>query len=325
MAALFTLPKQIPLSSAGILLPGAKLTFTQTGGTTPQNTYQDSALATPHASPVVADSAGVFAPIYLDPTLPNYRVKLTTSADVQIYQVDDVPSNQNVAQTFRLSAPAPELVFDETDASANNGKWRIRAQAEVFSIALLNDAESVATNILSIGRTTTDLGSFDFLANTGGAVSFLSGAAGSLNVLLGGVGLFFYKGVEVATHQTGTFTGTFTGFSSSQQLQCAYQIIGSPDGSATVILTIPAFTATSNATTMTLTGLPATIAATTGLCQAIMITDSGTDAFGTARIATASPQVVTFAKGVNTAGGFTNSGSKGLSGEWIQLVYRAAT
>jgi len=71
-------------------LPGAKLTFTISGTTTPQNTYQDVDLTTPHANPVVADASGYFAPIYLDPSLPNYRMKLTTSADVLIVQYDDI-------------------------------------------------------------------------------------------------------------------------------------------------------------------------------------------------------------------------------------------
>lgn len=321
MPALFTLPKAVPLSSGGLLLPGAKLTFTQTGGTTPQNTYQDILLTTPHANPVVADAAGVFAPIYLDAALPNYRVKLTTSADVLVWQVDDYPSNQNTAQTFRLSAPAPELVFHETDASANNGKIRLRIQTEVFSIALLNDAESVATSVLDLGRSGTTLGTLTFLSGTTGAVSFLPSASGNFDVLASGTGLLRYKSVEVATTQVGTFTGTFTGFSSAQTAQCQFHLIGSPGAAATKIITFPSFAATSNATTMTLTGLPASIAANTGMVQTLLVKDSGTDAVGNARIVSGSPQVVTF--GVSAAsGGFTASGSKGFPGEYTQLVYK---
>ena len=64
---LFVLPKQVPID-AGVVLPGSKLTFTQTGTTTPQNTYTDVDLTTPHSNPVVADSDGVFAAIYFDPS-----------------------------------------------------------------------------------------------------------------------------------------------------------------------------------------------------------------------------------------------------------------
>lgn len=155
MPALFTGPQFIALSALNTPLPGAKLTFTQTGTSTPQNVYQDLALTVPHANPVVANGAGVFEPIYLDPSLPNYRVLLTDSSDVTQsgYPIDDYPSNQNTGQTFRLKSAAPELIFEETDASAGNKKWRVRVNAEQMRISLLNDAESIATDIAIIDRT----------------------------------------------------------------------------------------------------------------------------------------------------------------------------
>lgn len=326
MPALFILPKQIPLSSAGGLLPGAKLYFYQTATSTPQNTYQDVLLATPHANPVVADASGIFAPIYLDPALPNYRVKLATSADVQVYQVDDVPSNQNEAQTFRLTAAAPSLVFEETDASANNKKWGIKVNSEVFRISILNDAESVETDLLNATRSGTSSGDLILLPDTPGDISFLPNATGSLDVLAGGVGDFRYKSRNVATTLTGTFTGTFTGFSGSTTVQVQYQVLGSPTATGVaglVILTIPAFTATSNATTMTMTGIPSFLAATTGQLCHVFVTDNGSNVAGNVRILLAAAQTLTF--GVAAAvGGFTGSGTKGLPGEYIQIMYKTA-
>jgi hypothetical protein len=154
MPALFTGPQFIALSALNTPLPGAKLTFTETGTSTPQNVYQDVGLTVPHANPVVANGAGVFDPIYLDPSLPNYRVLLTDSASVTQpgYPIDDYPSNQNTGQTFRLKSTAPELIFEETDASAGNQKWRVRVNAEQMRISLLNDAESVATDLAIIDR-----------------------------------------------------------------------------------------------------------------------------------------------------------------------------
>lgn len=85
--SLFTLPR-VQSSS------GAKLNFYISGTSTRQNTYQDIDLTTAHANPVVANASGYFAPIYLDPSLPNYRVTLTDSSDVvqSGYPVDDVPA-----------------------------------------------------------------------------------------------------------------------------------------------------------------------------------------------------------------------------------------
>src|SRR3546814_11697194 len=55
----------LPQNVNGVPLAGAKLYFYQTGSETAITTYQDSAEATPHANPVVADASGIFAPIYV--------------------------------------------------------------------------------------------------------------------------------------------------------------------------------------------------------------------------------------------------------------------
>lgn len=161
MPALFTAPRFVALSTVNVPLPGAKLTFSATGTSNLQNTYQDEDLTVAHANPVIADGAGTFAKIYLDPSLPNYRVLLTDSANVTQpgYPIDEVPSNQNQAQTFRIASTAPELIFEETDASTGNKKWSVRASAEQLTVSLLNDAESVRTDIARFDRsgTTSDL------------------------------------------------------------------------------------------------------------------------------------------------------------------------
>lgn len=328
MPSLFTGPQFVALSALNTPLPGAKLTFTQTGTSTPQNVYQDLALTVPHANPVVANGAGVFAKIYLDPSLPNYRVLLTDSSNVTQpgYPIDDYPSNQNTGQTFRLKSAAPELIFEETDAAANAKKLRLRVQASVFTIDLLNDAESTATSVLSLGRAGTALGDFDFLNSMLGSVSFLENSSGDFDVLSGtSLGVFRYKDREVSTLLAGTFTGTFTGFPSAVTQQVSYHVIGSPDGQATVVLTLAGFGATSNATTMTMTGIPASIANNLyGLMQPIIVTDNGAAAAGIATITTAAGNVITFGLGA-TVGNFTGSGTKGIAGEYIHLIYKIAT
>lgn len=190
MPSLFVLPSQVPLSTSGSLLAGATLTFSITGSSTPQNVYSDIALATPLANPLSADGSGVFAPVYLDPSLPNYRAILKTSAGVVLKTWDDVPSNQNTSQQFRLKSTAPELIFEETDAATDNKKWRMRAQGEQLLIELLNDAESIVTPIVTLDRTGTT-------ADT-----------------------------VFATAVTGTFTGTLTGMSGATTGTVSYRIVG---------------------------------------------------------------------------------------------------
>lgn len=87
---LFHLPVAIPLEG-GSVSSGAKLYFYQTGTTTDQTVYQDGDLATAHAQPVVADSNGEFAAIYLDPDASvQYKVVLKDSADTTLWTVDPV-------------------------------------------------------------------------------------------------------------------------------------------------------------------------------------------------------------------------------------------
>lgn len=89
MTDLFVLPKQVILDTAGQPVAGAKANFYLTTTTTRTDTYTDSALATPHDNPVIADANGKFPAIYLDPTV-TYRVILTDAADVQIDDVDPI-------------------------------------------------------------------------------------------------------------------------------------------------------------------------------------------------------------------------------------------
>lgn len=110
---IFQIPKATPLSD-GRVLPGAKAYFYETGTTTPQDVYSDSGLTTPHANPVVADSAGVFAPIYLDPAL-EYRLTLKTSSDVLIYTID--PINDQILSAEIIGQYLYPQEDEETDAS----------------------------------------------------------------------------------------------------------------------------------------------------------------------------------------------------------------
>jgi hypothetical protein len=91
MSRLFFPPQAVRVNSAGLPYAGAKANFYLTGTSTPTDTYQDNALGTAHANPVVADSAGQWAPIYLDPAI-TYKVVITDSSDNVLDTVDPVHS-----------------------------------------------------------------------------------------------------------------------------------------------------------------------------------------------------------------------------------------
>lgn len=98
MAELFTLPARAT-DSNGDNLSAAKLYFYLTGTTTPQSVYTTEALDTAHSNPVVADSGGKFAAIYLDPA-KTYRAVLKTSDDVTtIYDLDPISNGGSVIRS----------------------------------------------------------------------------------------------------------------------------------------------------------------------------------------------------------------------------------
>lgn len=88
MTMLFT-PRFQTEDSNGLPYAGAKLHFYQAGTTTPITVYQDAGKTTPHANPVVADTAGTFAPIFVD-TDP-FKYALTTSDGTLLATADSVP------------------------------------------------------------------------------------------------------------------------------------------------------------------------------------------------------------------------------------------
>jgi lysophospholipase L1-like esterase len=119
---LFQLPRPTAISNNLTLLPGAKVEFFLTGTTTPTPVYQDAELTTPHPNPVVADSAGRFPPIYLDPGVV-YRATFKASDDTEIYPAVDPINDQILSQDiigsfFRPQSAAEEVVaVDPVDKS----------------------------------------------------------------------------------------------------------------------------------------------------------------------------------------------------------------
>lgn len=90
-AALFSLPPYRSLGSASQVLSGAKLYWYLSSTTTAADTWSDPDQADNHrnANPVVADSGGLFGPIWLSVETA-YRYILTTSAGVTLVTQDNV-------------------------------------------------------------------------------------------------------------------------------------------------------------------------------------------------------------------------------------------
>lgn len=103
-------------------LAGAKLWFFQAGTINDLTTYQDSAGATPHANPVVADASGLFPAIYMTGNA-TFKTELTTSAGSVIQTIDNITARSAFA-SGTLAAPGISFVGDP-----DTGFYRIGANS----------------------------------------------------------------------------------------------------------------------------------------------------------------------------------------------------
>lgn len=101
---------QLALDSNGEPISGSKLNFYAKGTTTRLDTYSDEPLTTAHANPVVADSAGRFAAIWL--AASDYKVVWTDADDVTITTFPTVHGTIDV--TGDAYAPSQQSTPDMT-------------------------------------------------------------------------------------------------------------------------------------------------------------------------------------------------------------------
>lgn len=150
MASLFQLPKASPVS-AGNSFSGAKLYFYQAGTLTPITTYTTAALSVAHNHPVVADSNGIFAPIFLnDATNQTYRIQLTTSADVLLYDVDNLRSRESslelgTAGDTTLSRASAGVLAVEGNNVATVSQAQTITAAWTFNVEIRGNDEADAS------------------------------------------------------------------------------------------------------------------------------------------------------------------------------------
>jgi hypothetical protein len=100
--SIFHLPRAYGFDSNGDPISGARLYFYAAGTSTPKDTYSDSALTTANSNPVVANSAGLFGPIFL--AEGGYKVVLTNAAEVELWSQDDVSAFDASGVTYNQGA-----------------------------------------------------------------------------------------------------------------------------------------------------------------------------------------------------------------------------
>lgn len=87
---------------------GAKAYIFDAGTTTPRICYSDASLSTPTTHPIVADANGRFPRVYLQDGL--YRELITTSADVTVWDDDNIDATPTVIPDSVAAPDAAELI-----------------------------------------------------------------------------------------------------------------------------------------------------------------------------------------------------------------------
>ena len=172
MAAKLYFSPFIPtFTSNGLPSPGASLTFYYTGGTTKAPIYSDSGLTVPMTNPVVADSAGRYANIYLNDAI-TYAVKTLDKNGAPLGDTIDPYIPTSVA-AMTTAVAASVAAAASAAAAATSAATAASATATVPGIAtyasalhlqenLVNPNGLIAGSVLRVDGTVQVIGGTDY-------------------------------------------------------------------------------------------------------------------------------------------------------------------
>ena len=306
MSILFTLPRVFVIDGAGVPRAGAKMFFYEANTLTAQDTYSDDALTVPNTNPVVADSAGHFGAIYLANT--PYRVILKDANDVQIWDQDDY--NAPLLGLFGSSVLTKNGNYTvSTDDKGSLIRFTATATAALPAVADAGNGFTLAIDNTGTGTVTVNPNSTEQI---NGANSLAIGPKESAILICDGSAWGAFGHLMTR----GSFTGTFTGFSTTPAALFSYEIdrdwvtIWMDDGELGIH--------TSNATSFTITGIPTAIQTAFNQRIPCEVRDDGKQVPGIA-ITGSNSGTLTFHvwNGTQFLNSWTASSTKGLSGGWM--------
>lgn len=147
-----TLPRWLFVDANGNPRAGAKLYTYETGTSTPKPTYSDAGLTVPNANPMISDAAGYFSDIFL--ASGAYRFRLTTSADAQIWQADNVEGGSTALPlTGGTMTGFITLHADPTQPLHAVTKQYVDVTGRVIKETTGSDATTESTSVASMSST----------------------------------------------------------------------------------------------------------------------------------------------------------------------------
>lgn len=155
------IPRALDANGDGV--SGAKLYIYTAGTTTAATAYSDLGMTTPHAHPIVADSAGVFAAIYLPDG--DYKYRLTDASDVVLQEADNVT---------------------QATAGANLTRYNLDTVADLVADTRLAYSAGAAKHLVAAGDL-VDAGGFRFEVAVSGASDHHVTTAGGVKLYESGL------------------------------------------------------------------------------------------------------------------------------------------
>ena len=156
-------------------LVSARAYFYEGGTTTPITVYRDSGLGSAHPNPLVSDGFGFFPAVFLDEADSFYRVRVTSSSGVLLYDDDGIPIIGPTGGGGGSETPV------DPDSLMKTGDMMVRYGSEVRPGFVRLNGRSIgsATSGASERANSDTQALFEYLCNTDSAIVVTGGRGAS--------------------------------------------------------------------------------------------------------------------------------------------------